>query len=422
MLLFMGVRLPVSAVEEEYDVGNATGAATTSSMLFFYVETNTSTASARKNFFGVSGDTVEHPIVVTLDNGDWSHQSDIVTVRRAGVSTGYIEYIFSMPSAGILTFTDEAPHYYGLLMEDDYYSTLLHDFGPNLEWQFYIDGVLQGTYSEESPLPLGDYPVDLRFSFRVKSNDGVRTLYTGDTALDAILELHLQMSGYFTYESGEIVTDPTDPSDPSSPSDPSGGGSGSQDLTDVIESIEVVQGHLEEINGNVVDIKDSVDEIEVTIKDTHDQLENPDSNIWQAAGSAISDAVTGLFVPEQAELEQKMDEVEQIVIEKLGDTYEIVERVEVYEDELVNSFTDSEYQYSFNFPGITVPLPDGLVNILPAQSVSIENDAFLVFRNLLGYGVAFLCALSAIHIGHDVVICFFSGVSYWGFIRGRHDR
>ncbi len=188
-----------------------------------------------------------------------------------------------------------------------------------------------------------------------------------------------------------------------------------------VDNIEVVIGKLDYISGKLDTIESATINIDNNLSEINNGLKDSNSSIWQAAGSAISNAVTGLFVPDQAELSAKVAEVENIVKNKLGDSYEVIERVEQYENELVGSFTGGGRQYHFNFPGISVPLPGQTVSILPEQSVTIENKAFNVFRDLLGSGVALLCALSGLHIAHDFVICILSGVSYWGFVRGRHD-
>lgn len=78
--------------------------------------------------------------------------------------------------------------------------------------------------------------------------------------------------------------------------------------------------------------------------------------------------------------------------------------------------------YSFDFPGLSFPMNGQTITILPAQAVTIENTAFNTFRDFLGNLVAFICALAGYRIAEDAFICFLSGVSYWGFIRGRHDR
>lgn len=424
MVLFMGVT-PVFAADDEYDIENAAGASSTSGMLFFYVDRNTTSASYRYNFFNGEDGTSPHPILVELVDSKYVHKSDSVGVRKAGVGSGYIEYIFSMPSSGVLTFTNEA-WYMAYILRDTTAMQELTNYDDVLNLEFFIDGVSHGVYNAYDGVPVGDYDVEQRFSFRISSADGISTFYTGESTYEAYLGVELQMEGVFSYDAGSIVPDPTDPSvpsDPSDPSDPGGSGSGgSQDLHEVIDSIEVVQGHLEEINGNLVDIKDSIQEVEVTIKETKEELEDPTSPIWEAAGSKIKDSITSLFVPTEEELNAKMEEIENIVTEKLGDTVEVVERVEQYEDELVSGFTGGGRQYDFHFPGISVPLPSGTVTILPESDVHIENDAFIIFRDLLGNGVALLCGFAAFHMIHDFLICILSGVTWWGWIRGRHDQ
>lgn len=410
--------LPVSAADEEYDVGNASGAAATSSMLFFYVETNTTSASNRNNFFGVTDDTTEHPILVSMNDGTWVHESDVVRVRRAGLGSGYIEYIFSMPSEGVLTFTEDDPTYYASLLQDNSQKTILYEFDENLEIEFYIDGVLQGTYSISSGVPLGDYDVSQRFSFRILSNDGVTTTYIGDTGLDATLMVELQMNGYFTYDAGGIVPDPTDPTDPNDPSDPSGGGSGSQDLTEVIESIEVVQGHLEEINGNIVEIKDTVDTIRVQIQDTKEQLEDPTSPIWEAAGEAIGNALEGLFVPSEDDIADVKQGFDDLAEEKLGGAHTAMQIVDDTFTQVNDKLNNPSAAEGIQFPGISVPLGGdiGVVELAPAQMVTLPLELTSILHPVAGTIVSIICGLGTFNVLKDMVECFLSGFSYSEFL------
>lgn len=415
MLLFMGVSLPVFAIESGDSFGNSDGVLTVQRQLF---------AASQSSFAAIYFFDDQTKTITLDEDGYYSFESNVKTIKNPWLEPGYyIDFTFSIPSSGVIDFINSGSgggsYLSATLVSANDSSLTYYDFddSDDLVCTLFIDDVEQEEISISEKFSYSSYPVNHHVRIRLSSS------YSDDFVFYESINDRAQMMLGFkldaTYTQSES---PSDPTDPSSPTDPSGGGSGSQDLTEVIESIEVVQGHLEEINGNIVDIKDSVEEIEVTVKDTHDQLENPDSNIWQAAGSAISNAVTGLFVPDKIELEAKIAEVEDIITDKLGDTYEVIERVDQYEDQLVSSFTDGGDQYNFHFPGISVPLPDGLVTILPEQDVNIENDAFIVFRDLLGIGVALLCGFSAVHIAHDFVICIISGVSYWGFIRGRHDK
>lgn len=408
MVLVMGVRVPVFATSQE--LPGSTGIVDASDSGLFQYRTSL-TSNTWANFFEDG-----YPTTFTLgDDGSYIFNSGAKSAYQARVrSDQYIEFVFSVAQSGTLVF-DGTNYIYTYMKQGSSFQAEDINTGGPLE--ILVDDVVVQSFSDNTTeFTSGSYPITNRFSIRVSSGSENLTLFTGGAMVSAYVEVML--NGYVTSDSG--TTDPTDPTDATDPSSPSTGGS--TDLSGVIEEIEIVQGTLVDIDGKLEYIQESVTEIETTVKDTHDQLEDPDSNIWQAAGSAISDAVTGLFVPEQAELDAKLDEIETIVIDKLGDTYTVIERVDEYEDQLVGGFIGGGRQYNFHFPGISVPLPDGTVTILPAQDVSIENDAFIVFRDLLGTGVALLCGFAAVHIAHDFVICIISGVSYWGFIRGRHNE
>lgn len=404
----MGVRVPVFASSQQ--LPGSTGIVDASDVgLFQYAESS----SAWANMFEDG-----YPLTYTLDeNGKHVFSSSRKTGLGARVRGGqYIEFVFSVSTPGTLVF-DGTNYVYSYIKQSNG-TFLAEDINIGGPLQIVVDDVVVQTYSDNTTeFSSGSYPIQNRFGIRISSGSSNTSLFYGTTKMFTLF-IEIMLNGYI--QSGGGSTDPSTPTDPTTPTSPGSGGS--TDLSGVIDEIQVVQGTLVNIDGKLEHIQESVTEIETTVKDTHDQLENPDSNIWQAAGSAISDAVTGLFVPEQAELDAKMKEVEEIVIDKLGDTYQVIERVDQYEEELVSGFTGGGRQYNFRFPGISVPLPDGTVTILPEQDVSIENPAFIVFRDLLGTGVALLCGFAAVHIAHDFVICIISGVSYWGFIRGRHNE
>lgn len=412
--------LPVSAADEEYDVGNASGAATESNMLFFYQERNISGAD-RLNFFGNSDGTSPHPILVELDEGAYVHQSDIVSVRKAGTGTGYIQYTFSMPASGTLTFTGK-PTYYASILRDNTQQTILFEYDDYINIEFFVDGVSQGVYSISQGVPLGDYEIDQRFSFRIQSNNNIQTPYEGSSTYDAFLLIELQMEGVFTYDSSTIVPDPddpTDPTDPTNPSDPgSGGGSGSQDLTEVIDSIEVVQGHLEEINGNIVEIKDTVDTIRVQIQDTKDQLEDPTSPIWEAAGEAIGNALEGLFVPSEDDIADVKQGFDDLAEEKLGGAHTAMEIVDDTFTQVNDKLNNPSAAQGIQFPGISVPLGGdiGVVELAPAQMVTLPLELTSILHPVAGTIVSIICGLGTFNVLKDMVECFLSGFSYSEFL------
>lgn len=416
-LCLIGCVLPVSAADEEYDVGNASGAATESNMLFFYQERNISGAD-RLNFFGNSDGTSPHPILVELDEGAYVHQSDIVSVRKAGTGNGYIQYTFSMPASGTLTFTGK-PTYYASILRDNTQQTILFEYDDYINIEFFVDGVSQGVYSISQGVPLGDYEIDQRFSFRIQSNNNIQTPYEGSSTYDAFLLIELQMEGVFTYDSSTIVPDPTDPIDPSDPSDPSGpsgGGSGSQDLTEVIESIEVVQGHLEEINGNIVEIKDTVDTIRVQIQDTKDQLEDPTSPIWSAAGEAIGNALEGLFVPSEEDIADVKEGFDDLAKDKLGGAYTAMESVDGFITDVSGKLNNPSAAEGIEFPGIAFPMNGELIVIAEKQMVTLPTSLTAILHPIAGSIITIVVGLGTFGVLKDMVECFLSGFSYAAYL------
>ena len=199
---------------------------------------------------------------------------------------------------------------------------------------------------------------------------------------------------------------------------------------DVIESIDVNTGLLQEINGELnevntqlTELNGTMSDIKDTVTDTSEQLQNPNSNIWQAAGEKISETVTGLFVPTEAELDAKKQELEQKLNDKLGTLAEVRVGGEQLVDTVVSGFNGGGRSYQFEFPGISVPMNGEEYVILSPQTFSFENNKVItVFQDALSVVIAGICFFSLIHICEDAIYCIISGVSYWGFIRSRHDR
>ena len=176
------------------------------------------------------------------------------------------------------------------------------------------------------------------------------------------------------------------------------------------------------IKTTVENIQDGVVEINGTVTDMKEQLEEPDSPIWSAAGEKIADTVTGLFVPTKEELDAEKQELENILNDKLGDAKVLLDMGETFIEDVRNVIGDIEDSGHVHFPGIIFPMNGEEYVIVPEQDVKISNSAFRIFQDALGLGINVLCWWSIIHICEDVIYCIISGVSYWGFIRSRHDK
>ena len=195
-----------------------------------------------------------------------------------------------------------------------------------------------------------------------------------------------------------------------------------------LDRIEVNIGNIEadigDIKISIENIEEGVVNIEDTVTDMKEQLEDSSSPIWSAAGEKIADTVTGLFVPPQEELVAKKQELEQKLDDKLGSAGDLVDVGEEFVSGVMGGFgrDDIGNGYQFQFSGITFPMNGEEYVIIPAQTVKLNNRAFVIFQDALGFAVTAICFFSIIHICEDALYCLISGVSYWGFIRSRHDK
>lgn len=178
------------------------------------------------------------------------------------------------------------------------------------------------------------------------------------------------------------------------------------------------------IKTTVENIQEGVVEINGTVTDMKEQLEEPDSPIWSAAGEKIADTIKGVFVPSEEEMQAEKQELENLLDDKLGDAKVLLDQGET----LVTDIRDiignmsSDASNSVHFPGISFPMNGETYVIVPEQDVKLNNRAFLIFQNALGMGITVLCWWSILHICEDLLYCLISGVSYWGFIRSRHNQ
>lgn len=195
-----------------------------------------------------------------------------------------------------------------------------------------------------------------------------------------------------------------------------------------LDRIEINIGNIEsdvdDIKISVENIEEGVVNIEGAVTDMKEQLEDSSSPIWSAAGEKIVESVTGLFVPPEEELTAKKQELEQKLDDKLGTAGDLVDVGEEFISGVMGGFgrDDIGNSYTFQFPGITFPMNGEEYVIIPAQEVKLNNRAFVIFQDALGFAITAICFFSIIHICEDAIYCLISGVSYWGFVRSRHDK
>ena len=187
-----------------------------------------------------------------------------------------------------------------------------------------------------------------------------------------------------------------------------------QDIVDIKEDVSSIEN-------TVTNIGEGVAKIDGTVTDMSEQLQSPDSNIWQAGATTIKNAVTELFVPPQEDLEAMSEQSLLLLMDKVGDAYYLAEQGMTGAGRVVGAFTGGGRFDGIEFPGITVSLPNiGVYELIPAQTVVIKNQYVSILQDAFGVIVGLLCAASLIHLIEDFFICIISGVSYWGFIRSKH--
>lgn len=187
-------------------------------------------------------------------------------------------------------------------------------------------------------------------------------------------------------------------------------------------NIQDIESDVEDIKLSVENIEEGVVNIEGTVTDMKEQLEDSSSPIWNAAGEKIADTIKEVFVPPEEELQTEKQELENLLNDKLGDAKVLLDQGETLVTDIRDIIGNVDSGTSVHFPGISLPMNGQTYVIIPEQNVKLNNAAFLIFQDALGMGITVLCWWSILHICEDLLYCLISGVSYWGFIRSRHDQ
>lgn len=194
-------------------------------------------------------------------------------------------------------------------------------------------------------------------------------------------------------------------------------------VKNIEQDVDQIKDSVSSIDTTVTNISEGVAKIEDTVTDMSEQLQDSDSNIWQAGATTIKNAVTELFVPPEDELKAQQEQLELKMADKLGPVMVSMEEGKRSIDAVVSMFDQSSGIYRFHFPGIVVNLPNiGEFVIVPEQDVVIWNEFIEVLQYAFACLIACLCYFSLLHLTEDMIYCLFSGVSYWGFVRSRHDK
>lgn len=192
-------------------------------------------------------------------------------------------------------------------------------------------------------------------------------------------------------------------------------------LGSINQNVTVNTGILQDINGTLKEIQTSTTQIEAdlssikdTVSDTHDQLENPNSNIWQAAGSAISGAIESLFVPSEQDIANVKQGFDDLAQDKLGGAYTAMETVEDTITQVNDKLNNPSAAEGVEFPGIAVPLGGevGTVVLAERQMVTLPMELTAILHPLGGTIISIIAGLGTFNVLKDMVECFLSGFSY----------
>ena len=189
---------------------------------------------------------------------------------------------------------------------------------------------------------------------------------------------------------------------------------------EIVGAIDINTGVLEEINGNVSEIKTKLTKLNQNVSEIKDGLQDSNSSIW----GAFKDSVSGLFVPSSSDLEGVKSGFDQLAQEKLGGAYQTVELVDNGVQSVVNKFKNPGSSPGVEFPGISVPLGGdvGTVTLAASQTVTLPTKLRKVFYPVAGTIIPIVCVIWTIRQCTDMVECFMSGMSYAEFLHRNSDE
>lgn len=131
----------------------------------------------------------------------------------------------------------------------------------------------------------------------------------------------------------------------------------------------------------------------------------------------IVDGIKNLFIPSQQDLETLKTNYETMLEEKLGFVWQVGDWLTSFANTMISAFTGGT-SYTFEFPGISFSMNGETHEIVPAQTVSLENAFMSVMRPVLGTAVSFICIIAFIRLGEHMLTAVVSGASYFEFLKG----
>lgn len=137
--------------------------------------------------------------------------------------------------------------------------------------------------------------------------------------------------------------------------------------------------------------------------------------------SVLIDGLKSLFIPSQDDFTQLKAQYEALLSERLGFVWQVGEWVVDFGQSVLSAMQGGG-DYAFNFPGITVSLPEGTFTVIPAQTVSFDNAAMNVVRPVVGTAVSLVSVLAFLRTAERMLVALISGVSYFHWLKGDDDN
>lgn len=201
-----------------------------------------------------------------------------------------------------------------------------------------------------------------------------------------------------------------------------------------IDYLEIIAGDTSTMISNQEEIMTMMDSMQITLEnidetitDTSNQLQDSSSNIWQAAGETITNAIESLFVPSEEDISSVKQGFDDLAKDKLGGAYTAMETVDDTITQVNDKLNNPLAADGIEFPGISVPLGGdiGIVTLAEPQLVVLPAKLTAVLHPVSGTIVSIICGLGTFNVLKDMVECFLSGYSFAEYLhrnKGRSDE
>lgn len=182
--------------------------------------------------------------------------------------------------------------------------------------------------------------------------------------------------------------------------------------------LDRIEINIDNIETSIENIEEGVVNIQGTVTDMKEQLEDPDSSIWDAAGEKISSTLEDLFVPTPEDIGTVKDGFDQLSKDKLGGAYTAMETVEDTVRDVTKKLHNPNPNVAIEFPGISVPLGGdiGIVTLAEEQPVTLPTELTAILHPVAGTIFSIICGLGTFNVLKDMVECFLSGYSYAAYL------